>query len=125
MELTFIEEAGVNRPFQIAARAPSPPAATLAAVLSTVWVYSDGPEGLLPQLGEAEGGQEWEESAGWEKVPGGLVSVFYLSDRALVPERDFAAAARAMAEFHLEVARLRDVDGPLERVLRGWLAGRP
>lgn len=121
MELTLIEEPGAGRPFQIAARAPSPPAATLAAVLSTVWIYPDGPEGLLPQLGEAEGGQEWEESAGWEMEPGGQVSVFFLSDRASILGSDFRAAARAMAEFHLEVARLRDVDGPRERFLRGWL----
>lgn len=124
LELTFLEQPGVGRPFEIAAQAARPPAAALAAVLSTVWAYTDGPEGLIPQLGEAEGGQEWEEAAGWEKVPGGLVSVFYLSDRALIPDGTFRAAARAMAEFHLEVARLRDVDGALERFLRGWLAGR-
>lgn len=124
MALTLVEQPGAGRPFQIAAHAAHPPAATLAAVLSTVWVYSDGPEGLLPQLGEAEGGQEWEESAGWEKEPGGRVSVFFLSDRASVSDGDFRGAARAMAEFHLEVARLRDVDGPLEEFLRAWLGRR-
>lgn len=122
MELTLLEQAGINRPFQVAARASVPPAATLAAVLSTVWIYSDGPQGLLSQIGEAEGGQQWEEVVGWETVGGGLVEISYLEDRYRIPGADFHAAARAMAEFHLEVARLREADGPRERLIRDWLA---
>ncbi|TBR22714.1 hypothetical protein EPO15_07475, partial [bacterium] len=60
MEFTFLEESGGDRPFQIAACAEKSPAATLAAVLSTAWIYSDGVQNLLPQLCEPEGGQGWE-----------------------------------------------------------------
>lgn len=121
MDFTFVEEPGVGRPFQLAARAAAPPAMTVAAVLSTAWLYSDGVQNLLPQLSAPEGGQGWEEAAEWEKFPDGAVVVRYLREEARIPAGDFAAVVRAMAGFHLEVARTREVDGPLEKFIRRWL----